>query len=315
MLWLRLVLAAWSATALQPAAAPRCVVVTGGPCSGKTSAIEALPPTTPGGLRVLRVKEAATLYHERGGRLPFAKGQGHRNELWEAWLLELKLSLENGARRRAERDARACGAGFLVVCDRGTLDSRAYCADEGAWRRVLALGGWRERELVERYAGVVHLGAAPDAAYNTDNSARTESCADARRLGDAVRRGWADAAHAAPRPPRFAAVDDVDWDAKLSSCHEAIDALSSFPAAAVRPRLADLALPVDFIVRQADRVAASDDLDAFYGASAAVLRHVQRLRRRAALESAFAVARTAPDAAVAAAWRSSENEAAVAFAR
>ena len=46
------------------------LVVTGGPCSGKTRAIEALPASM-GGVALLRVPEAATLYFEQGGRLPF----------------------------------------------------------------------------------------------------------------------------------------------------------------------------------------------------------------------------------------------------
>jgi predicted ATPase len=50
---------------------PRTVVLTGGPCSGKTTALETLPGRLPCGSKVLRVKEAATLYHERGGALPF----------------------------------------------------------------------------------------------------------------------------------------------------------------------------------------------------------------------------------------------------
>ena len=87
-------------------------------------------------------------------------------------LVELKLSLENAALRRASRLPEPS----VVVCDRGALDSRAYCADAAAWGRVLALGGWSEAGLAGRYDACVHLSGAPEDAYGFGNAARTELC-------------------------------------------------------------------------------------------------------------------------------------------
>ena len=114
-------------------------VVTGGPCSGKTTAIDKLPAEL-SGWDLLKVPEAATLYFERGGRFPFATppdvseffGAGDRNLLWESWLVELKLSLENHAQSAA---ARSGGRKTALLCDRGIFDSRAYLASDDEWRR------------------------------------------------------------------------------------------------------------------------------------------------------------------------------------
>ena len=202
------------------------LVVTGGPCSGKTTLLAATRTLGGGRARVVAVPEAATLYHERGGRLPFgcaavdasgAYDARARCLLWEAWLVTLKLSLEDAARDDAAALARA-GAAAAVVCDRGVVDSAAYLADDAEWDELLALGGWDERSLLARYIqperprsrrrrrrrrspcarrsfglrhpfppdsnprydGVVHLAVAPRAAYELDgNGARTEDHANA----------------------------------------------------------------------------------------------------------------------------------------
>ena len=274
---------------------PRTVVLTGGPCSGKTTALETLPGRLPCGSKVLRVKEAATLYHERGGALPFARGEPDRDELWEAWLVELKLSLENAALRRASR----LPGPAVVVCDRGALDSRAYCADAAAWGRVLALGGWSEADLAGRYDACVHFSVAPEEAYDFGNAARTETHGDAVALGGRVLDAWrgAAAAHGGPAPAALA--DAATFPAKLTAAHDAIAAAAAAPPRDGPPPPA-LALPAAYVVGQADRVARADDLAALRGPSAAVLRHVQRLRRRHELQQAFRVER--PKAPAARAW-------------
>ena len=145
---------------------------------------------------MLKVPEAATLYFERGGRFPFATppdvseffGAGDRNLLWESWLVELKLSLENHAQSAAARS----GA-VALLCDRGIFDSRAYLASDDEWRRLLRLGGWGEAELLSRYCGVACLDVAPSSYYNLGNEARHESYAEALFRGDATWDAWCNA--------------------------------------------------------------------------------------------------------------------------
>ena len=139
-------------------------VVTGGPCSGKTTAIKALPPVLEGH-QLIKVPEAATLYFERGGALPFgtaADASGTyspaaRNLLWEAWLVELKISLENSAHAAGAALLRESGVASAVVCDRGIFDSRAYLVDDAEWAELLRLGRWDEADLLARYDGVACL--------------------------------------------------------------------------------------------------------------------------------------------------------------
>lgn len=181
----------------------------GGPCSGKTSAINALPPTL-GGFELLKVPEAATLYFERGGALPFGTDADlsgeysplDRNLLWEAWLIELKISLENAAHAASaarvnnvlEGDAAASLPPCAVVCDRGILDSRAYLSNDVEWEQLLGLAGWDEAELLSRYKGVVCLAVAPEEYYNLGNEARHESFEVAQQRHGATWDAWRNAA-------------------------------------------------------------------------------------------------------------------------
>jgi len=181
----------------------------GGPCSGKTSAINALPPTL-GGFELLKVPEAATLYFERGGALPFGTDADlsgeysplDRNLLWEAWLIELKISLENAAHAASaarvnnvlEVEASASLPPCAVVCDRGILDSRAYLSNDVEWEQLLGLAGWDEAELLSRYKGVVCLAVAPEEYYNLGNEARHESFEVAQQRHGATWDAWRKAA-------------------------------------------------------------------------------------------------------------------------
>ena len=172
-------------------------VITGGPCSGKTTAIAALPSEV-AGWDLLKVPEAATLYFERGGHFPFATppdasgvhSPADRNLLWEGWLVELKLSLENHAQSAAAADKSHRTA---LLCDRGIFDSRAYLPSDDEWRQLLSLGGWSEAELLSRYCGVALLDVAPSALYNLGNEARHESYSEALFRGDETWDAWCNA--------------------------------------------------------------------------------------------------------------------------
>ena len=193
----------------QPQVLRPSLVVTGGPCSGKTTAIEALPGTL-AGYKLIKVPEAATLYFDRGGRVPFgapADAAGvyapeDRNLLWEAWLVELKISLENAAHaagRAALSPGHPGGAErTALVCDRGIFDSRAYLGDgavgDAAWGRLLGLGGWDEGGLLARYSAVACLDVAPEDHYGRGNAARRETFAEARLVHARTWAAWHGAA-------------------------------------------------------------------------------------------------------------------------
>jgi len=81
----------------------------------------------------------------------------------------------------------------LIVCDRGTLDNKAYMNDE-EFNRVLEKMGSNEIELRDRYDAVFHLVSAAKGAeqfYTTENNAaRTETVEQAAALDDRVIAAW-----------------------------------------------------------------------------------------------------------------------------
>jgi len=187
--------------ALQTHSFSPAFVVTGGPCSGKTEAINSLPSVL-GGWQLLNVPEAATLYFDRGGKFPFGQpadisgrySPTDRNLLWEAWLIELKISLENHAHSAAALALENTGLPSALICDRGIFDSRAYLGKDDEWEQLLQLAGWQEDELLGRYAGVVSLEVAPEDAYNLGNEARHESFSEALSTHHRTVDAWTSAA-------------------------------------------------------------------------------------------------------------------------
>mmetsp|Transcript_58711 Transcript_58711/g.132880 ORF Transcript_58711/g.132880 Transcript_58711/m.132880 type:complete len:364 (+) Transcript_58711:59-1150(+) len=299
-------------------------VLTGGPCSGKSSAISELPKTLLGH-EVVRVPEAATLYFSRGGRFPFSAPQDasglfsplQRNLLWESWLIELKMSLENHARSQAARVA----SKSVIICDRGTLDSRAYLSSDEEWADLLKLGGWSEAELLGRYHGVVCLEVAPEQYYtNENNEARHESYSEALDVHARTWDAWARSAErvrstqsrrdfraeflpaASPPLPVLVAnpePQDAAGGAKgaafsakvdrLQACLEGMiaqyeeagaEARSNHGRALSEP--AALTLPVSAIIAQADAIASRPDLTVLGPASVKLLKEIQRARRHEA---------------------------------
>ena len=106
--------------------------ITGGPCSGKTTALAHLLQNQEDvfpSFCVRVVPEAATLYHQYGARVPFGQppslcgrvSEIGRNLLWEMLLNELKRSLEAKVVNLALADSQPS----IVLCDRGIFDSRA----------------------------------------------------------------------------------------------------------------------------------------------------------------------------------------------
>jgi hypothetical protein len=235
--------------------------------------------------------------------------------LWEAWLIELKISLENNAQSSSVGDPRAA-----LICDRGVFDSRAYLSSDADWDKLLRLASWTEEELLGRYSAVVCLDVAPSAHYNQGNLARTETFTEAVERGDATWQAWNDAAdrvdaragrtdkwgpsgrgrapRGAPRPHVVSNPLVGGFDAKmaaLEACLESELFWATFSrsqpvdgrvargeggggGATGGARAAPLTMPVDFLVAQADAVASSESLFPIFDRSVQLLRAVQAAR-------------------------------------
>lgn len=163
------------------------IVITGGPCAGKTTAMSWIQNAfTQKGYTVLFIGETATEFI-RGGVAPWTTGT---NVDYQKCQMRLQIEKE----RLFEQAARTMKADkVLLVCDRGALDNRAYMTDE-EFAEVLAYVNSNEIELRDSYDAVFHLVSAAkgaEAFYTTaNNTARTETIQEARDLDDKLIAAW-----------------------------------------------------------------------------------------------------------------------------
>jgi len=163
------------------------IVITGGPCAGKTTAMSWIQHhLTKAGVTVLFVPETATELIT-GGVAPWTCGTNADYQKCQMRLqLEKEKVFEQGAATmNADR--------VLIVCDRGALDNRAYMND-AEFAQVMDALGLREVELRDGYDAVFHLVTAAKGAeqfYTTaNNAARTESVEQAAALDDRLIAAW-----------------------------------------------------------------------------------------------------------------------------
>ncbi|MDO4796812.1 MAG: AAA family ATPase [Coriobacteriales bacterium] len=163
------------------------IVITGGPCGGKTTALSRIQRDLSHlGYTVLIVPETATALIS-GGVAPWTCGT---NEDYQKCQMLLQLQKE----RIFEQAAATMDANkILIVCDRGELDNRVYMSDE-EFARVLSYLGKSKAELRDSYDAVFHLVTAAKGAeefYSLENNeARTETAEEAAAMDDKFIAAW-----------------------------------------------------------------------------------------------------------------------------
>ena len=163
------------------------IVITGGPCGGKSTAMSWVQNAfTQMGYTVLFVPETATELIT-GGVAPWTCGT---NADYQKCQLMLQLEKE----RVFEQAANTMdNENILIVCDRGTLDNKAYMKPE-EFDEALSFLKTNEVELRDNYDAVFHLVTAAKGAeefYTTENnSARTETVEQAVALDDKTVAAW-----------------------------------------------------------------------------------------------------------------------------
>lgn len=206
----------------------RRIVLTGGPCAGKTTALVRVTECfTQLGYKVFCVPEVPTLVTQAGwnymspNRAFYLEG--------ERTILRLQLDFEDSIMRLAETVAteQPC----VIICDRGLLDISAYITPD-LWQQLVAEAGYTVAALRQRYDAVLHLVTAADGAeqfYTTANnaqryeSATPEGLALARTLDRKVLDAWA--GH-----PHLRVIDNTsDFDGKLSRVLEEISQVLELP--------------------------------------------------------------------------------------
>lgn len=165
------------------------LVLTGGPCSGKTTGQAQLSTFFENlGWKVYRVPETATTLFSGGIR--FSDLKDSEAETFQENLLKTMMAMENTFFELG----RTCSQNCLIICDRGTMDATAYMSKD-AYKRILKRNSWNTIEMRDnRYDQVVHLITAALGAekfYNTeDNPCRTETIEEARKLDAFTAQAW-----------------------------------------------------------------------------------------------------------------------------
>jgi CYTH domain-containing protein/predicted ATPase len=214
---------------MAPGAPVHRIVLTGGPCGGKSTALALLRERISSlGFNVYLVPEAPTLLASGGVDLrgvPVERLIGH-----EANIAALMMALEDAFTDAA----RASGRPAVVFCDRGVMDVRAYMPP-AAWQALLDERGWTVPAVRDRrYDAVIHLVTAAlgaEAFYTTqNNAARTETPAEARELDARVARAWV--GH-----PRLRVIDNsTNFEHKVRRAAEAACAVVGVPGPATALR-------------------------------------------------------------------------------
>ncbi|XP_017767078.1 PREDICTED: TRPL translocation defect protein 14 isoform X2 [Eufriesea mexicana] len=228
------------------------VVLTGGPCGGKTTGQMRLCTFFENmGWKVFRVPETATVLLSGGIKFSDlnaeeAKGSGSRPSITKSsqrhyrnrsnkgearWpeilevnsafkfqenLLRTMLQIENTFFQLGESSSRNC----LIICDRGAMDASAFISKD-KWELMAASNGWNNVELRDnRYNQIIHMVSAANGAedfYSTeDHACRSESVDLARELDYKAAAAWV--GH-----PYFDVIDNSqDFESKLCRMIECV---------------------------------------------------------------------------------------------
>jgi len=191
------------------------VVFTGGPCGGKSSALEHVSKyLKENGYEVLCIPEVPTIVMSGGGKYP---GESNPAKLFhfETGILSLQLSFENSY----AEIAKSFDKPVVIIHDRGIMDPKAYMAND-TWTNILKQNKWSESDFLKRYDLVVHLVTAADGAEKfyttTNNSVRSETVEQAKNLDTKVKSCWA-------KHHNLQAVDNsTDFSGKIKRTNDAI---------------------------------------------------------------------------------------------
>ena len=201
--------------ALPPEAAPKRlheIVLTGGPCSGKTTSMAVLKQKLADyGYRVLVCPETATLVIGGGVDVVAVATSGDAQRYLE--LQRQILRTQRALRERFQALAALYEEPVVILYDRGEMDNAAY-VDPALYGALLEEERLSYYDVRDSYDLVVHLVTAAQGAEESytlaNNEARSESLAEARELDRKTLAAWV--GH-----PRLRIVgNETDFDAKIN---------------------------------------------------------------------------------------------------
>lgn len=200
------------------------IVLTGGPCSGKSSSLAYLTERlSDHGFMVFVVPETATLITGNGidRRKMDKPGQ---IVVFEEAIFDMQISFEDTYKQAVSRifpERRK-----VILLDRGIMDIRAFLTDD-VFNGILKKKAMTRAAVRHRYDGIIHLVSAADGApdYYTgeNNSARLETAEEALRIDRRTQESWL--GH-----PRFKIIDNsTDFEGKMRRTFSAIAAMVGIP--------------------------------------------------------------------------------------
>jgi hypothetical protein len=154
------------------------IVCTGGPCGGKSTALNGLRATISAmRLDAYTIPEVPTLVQAAGFPYPGMDG-GELLKEFEYTLFDLQKTFEDRAKTLAEHRAAHGKRPAVFILDRCLIDMKAYMPLE-MWEWMLSRAGLTDAEVFARYDYAMHFVTAAEGAeafYITSNNvARTES--------------------------------------------------------------------------------------------------------------------------------------------
>lgn len=162
------------------------IVITGGPCGGKSDAIPYLKKHfSEKGYKVITVTETATELI-KSGITPKTFGS---ISVFQRHCVSLQLKREEiycSAASEFDSDV-------IILFDRGALDGSAYTTRD-QFNQILNSIGYNRTDLYSRYDAVFHMTSVSIGAENfyttNNNSARTETLEEARNADNNTLNAW-----------------------------------------------------------------------------------------------------------------------------
>lgn len=196
------------------------IVLTGGPCGGKTTALAHLRERLEEmGYVVITIPEAATLC--------ITAGLHPGIPVLQDAILGVGIDLENRLLQAVAKMDTTHKRGTVVLYDRGLVDGRAY-SSETQFKALLAREGMHlVQARDERYGAVLHLVTAANGAEDSytlsNNAARHETAAQARELDMRTQQAWV--GH-----PHLRIIDNrTDFKGKLLRVYQEVCAVLGVP--------------------------------------------------------------------------------------
>ncbi|XP_076452635.1 TRPL translocation defect protein 14-like [Babylonia areolata] len=191
------------------------VVLTGGPCGGKTTGQARLSTFFENlGWKVYRAPESAYIYLSGGAC--FADMNSDEAFSFQENIIRTMMQVENTFHDLAKDRCQ----NVMLICDRGIMDGSAYLPRKD-WERMKANNGWHEVDLRDnRYNQIIHMVSAAKGAEDfyslAGHKTRHEGLDSAREIDTITANAWV--GH-----PYFDIIDNcTGFEAKISKMISAV---------------------------------------------------------------------------------------------